>query len=74
MTLVMAEVTWLWWLLADFGVSVSMPTLLINNISIARDSVKHEHTKHIGDDAYYMHAQVQEFRMMRLIFVVPSKL
>jgi hypothetical protein len=57
MTLVTAEVTWLRWLLEDFGVSVSMPTLLLSNstgaISIARDPVKHELTKHVGVDAHF---------------------
>lgn len=43
---------WLQWLLADFGVSVSIPTSLsfdsTGAISIPRDPVKHELTKHIG--------------------------
>ena len=59
-----AEVTWLRWLLEDFGVSVSMPTPLLSDstsaINIARDPVKHELTKHIGVDAYYTRAQVQD--------------
>jgi hypothetical protein len=58
MTLVIAEVTWLLWLLEDFDVSVSMPTPLLSDsigvISIAHDPVKHELTKHIGVDAYFM--------------------
>jgi len=45
MTLVIAEVTWLRWLLEDFGVSISRPTPLLSDstcaISIARDPVKH---------------------------------
>jgi hypothetical protein len=57
MTPVTAEVTWLWWMLKDFDVSVSMSTPLLSDstwaISIARDLVKHELTKHIGVDAYY---------------------
>ncbi|WVZ52468.1 hypothetical protein U9M48_003522, partial [Paspalum notatum var. saurae] len=60
MSLVTAEVTWSRWLLADFGVSVSIPTPLLTDstgaISIARDPVKHELTKHIGIDAYYTRA------------------
>ncbi|WVZ51873.1 LOW QUALITY PROTEIN: hypothetical protein U9M48_002974 [Paspalum notatum var. saurae] len=52
------------WLLADFSVSVSIPTPLLTDstgaISIARDLVKHELTKHIGVDAYYTRAQVQD--------------
>jgi hypothetical protein len=64
MALVTAEVTWLRWFLVDFGVSVSIPTPLLTNstcaISIARDPVKHELTKHIGVHAYYTRAQVQD--------------
>ncbi|XP_039806165.1 uncharacterized mitochondrial protein AtMg00810-like [Panicum virgatum] len=45
LALVTAEVTWLRWLLEDFGVSVSGPTPLLSDstgaISIARDPVKH---------------------------------
>jgi hypothetical protein len=41
-----------------------MPTLLLSDstsaINIARDPVKHELTKHIGVDAYYTRAQVQD--------------
>jgi hypothetical protein len=56
MALVTAEVTWLWWLLKDFGVSVSMSTLLSDStgaISIAHDPIKHELTKHVGVDAHF---------------------
>jgi hypothetical protein len=57
MTLVIAEVTWLRWLLEDFGVSVSMSTPLLSDstraISIARDPVKHELTKHVSVDAHF---------------------
>jgi hypothetical protein len=64
MPLVIAEVTWLRWLLEDFGVSVSMPTPLLSDstgaISIARDLVKHELTKHVGVDAYFTRLQVQD--------------
>jgi hypothetical protein len=60
--LVTAEITWLRWLLEDFGVSVSMPTPLLSDsteaISIARDSIKHELTKHIGVDAHFTRSQV----------------
>ncbi|KAK1652005.1 hypothetical protein QYE76_069810 [Lolium multiflorum] len=45
----------------DFGVSVTTPTPLLSDstgaISIARDPVKHELTKHIGVDAFYTRAQ-----------------
>jgi hypothetical protein len=44
-------------LLEDFGVSVSMPTHFLSDstgaISIARDPVKHELTKHTGVDAHF---------------------
>jgi hypothetical protein len=49
--------TWLRWLLDDFGVFVSMPTPLLSDstgaISIARDPVKYELTKHVGVDAHF---------------------
>ena len=52
-----AEIVWLRWLLADFGVSCDTPTpLLCDNtraIQIANDLVKHELTKHIGVDASF---------------------
>jgi hypothetical protein len=57
MALVTVEVCWLRWLLEDFGVFVSMPTPLLSDstraISIARDPIKHEHTKHVGFDAHF---------------------
>jgi hypothetical protein len=62
MALLTAEVTWLRWLLADFGVSVTTPTTLLSDstsaISIVRDPVKHELTKHIGVNVFYTRAQV----------------
>jgi hypothetical protein len=64
MALVTAEVTWLQLLLENFGISVSMPTSLLSDstgaISIARDLVKHELTKHIDVDAYYTRSQVHD--------------
>jgi hypothetical protein len=64
MALVTAEVTWLRWLLEDFGVSVSMSTPLLSDsigaISIVRDSVKQELTKHVGVDAHFTRSQVQD--------------
>jgi hypothetical protein len=64
MAFMIAEVTWLQWLLEDFGVSVSMPTPLSSDItgdiSIARDPVKHELTKHVGVDAHFIRSQVQD--------------
>jgi len=64
MATVTAEVTWLRWLLEDFGVTTSTPTPLSSGstgaVSIARDPVKHELTKHIGVDASYMRSQVHD--------------
>jgi hypothetical protein len=64
MALVTAEVTWLRWLLEDFGVSVSIPIPLLSDsigaINIARDSIKHELTKHIGVDAHFIRSHVQD--------------
>ena len=64
MTLVIAEVTWLRWLLEDFGVSVSMLTPLwsdsIGAISMARDPSKHELSKNVGVDAFYTRAHVSD--------------
>jgi hypothetical protein len=64
MTLVTVEVTWLRWLLEDFGVSIFMSAPLLSHsttaISIALDPVKHELTKHIGVDAHFTRSQVQD--------------
>jgi hypothetical protein len=64
MPLVTAEVTWLWRLLEDFGISVSISTHLLSDsigaISIARDPIKHELTKHIGVDAHFTRSQIQD--------------
>ncbi|CAM8935606.1 unnamed protein product [Rhodiola kirilowii] len=76
MPLLIAEITWLRWLLTNFGVSVSAPTPLLSDstgaISIARDPVKHELTKHIGVDASYVRSQVQD-QVIALQYV-PSEL
>ena len=60
----------------DFGVSVTTPTTLLSDstgaISIARDPVKHELTKHIGVDASYVRAAVQD-HVVALQYV-PSEL
>jgi hypothetical protein len=57
MSLVTTEVTWLQCLFEDFGISISMPISLLSNstwtISIARDPVKHELTKHVGVNAHF---------------------
>jgi hypothetical protein len=46
MALLTAKVTWLRWLLEDFGVSVTTPTPVLSDstgaINIARDPVVHE--------------------------------
>jgi hypothetical protein len=64
MTLVTTKVTWLRWLLKDFGVSIFMSTPLLSDstgaINIARDPVKHEFTKHIGVDAHFTRSQVRD--------------
>jgi hypothetical protein len=64
MALVIAKITWLRRLLEDFGVSVSMSTPLLSDstgaISIARDPVKHELTKHVGVDPHFIRSQVQD--------------
>jgi hypothetical protein len=76
MTFVTAEVTWLRWLLEEVGVSVSMPTPLLSDstwtISIARDPVKHELTKHIGVDVHFMRSQIQDGVVA--LHYVPSEL
>jgi hypothetical protein len=58
MTLVIAEVTWLRWLLENFDIFISMSTRLLSDstgaINIVCDPVKHDLTKHIGVDAYYI--------------------
>jgi hypothetical protein len=45
-------------------VFVSMPTLLLSDstwaISITRDPIKHELTKHIGVDAHFTRSHVQD--------------
>jgi hypothetical protein len=53
------EVTWLRWLLEDFGVPATRPTPLSSDsntgaISIAHDPVKHELNEHIHIDPSYM--------------------
>jgi hypothetical protein len=62
MALLTTKMTWLRWLLADFWVSVTTPTTLLSTsaIGITRDPVKYELTKHIGVDAFYTRASVQD--------------
>ncbi|WVZ89121.1 hypothetical protein U9M48_035573 [Paspalum notatum var. saurae] len=72
---VTAEVTWLRWLLADFGVALSSSRAVhcdsTGAISIAQDLVKHQLTKHIGIDCFYIPSAVQEVVSLRY---VPSEL
>jgi hypothetical protein len=76
MALLTTELPWLRWLLADFGVSVTTPTSLLSDntcaISIVRDPVKHELTKHIGIDAFYTRASVQD--QVIALHYLPSEL
>jgi histone deacetylase 1/2 len=71
MALLSAEMTWLQWLLADFGISVMTPTST-GVISIARNPIKHELTKHIGVDAFFVRANMQN-QVIALQYV-PSEL
>jgi hypothetical protein len=60
---VIAEVTWLLWLLADFGVATSSTPVHYDStgaISIAPDPVKHKLSKHIGVDCFYVRSVVQD--------------
>ena len=76
MAMLTAEVIWLRWLLEDFGVSATTSTPLLSDstgaISIARDPVKHELTKHIGVDAHFVRAAVQDQTLA--LHYVPSEL
>ena len=76
MSLLTVEVTWLRWLLQEFDVSVTTPTLLLSDstcaVSIACDPVKHELTKHIGVDASFVHVGVQD--QVIALHYVPSEL
>jgi hypothetical protein len=73
---VTAEVTWLWWLLADFDVALSSSTPVhcdsTGAISIAQDPVKHELTKHVGVDCFYVQSAVQD-KIIALQYV-PSEI
>lgn len=76
MALLTAELSWLRWLLEDFGVSLTGPTPLHSDstgaINIARDPVKYELTKHIGVDAFFVRSQVQD--QVVVLQYVPSEL
>jgi hypothetical protein len=72
---VTAEVTWLWWLLTDFGVSLSSAHVHCDNngaISIAQGPVKHELTKHVGVDCFYVRSVVHD-KIIALQYV-PSEI
>jgi hypothetical protein len=53
-----AEVTWLWWLLADFEISLTTSTSMhcvhTGAIIIALDPMKHRLTKRISIDCFYV--------------------
>jgi hypothetical protein len=53
--LVTTKVSWLQWLLEDFGISMTTPLLFDSTgaISIAHDPIQHELTKYIGVDAHF---------------------
>jgi hypothetical protein len=61
---VTAEVTWLRWLLPNFGVVLSSSMLMhcdsTGAINIAQDPVKHELTQHVGADCFYVRPAVQD--------------
>jgi hypothetical protein len=61
--------------LKDFGVPVTTPTTLLSDstgaISIAHDPMKHELTKHIGVDASFVCASVQD--QIIALHYVPSE-
>jgi hypothetical protein len=57
------EVTWLQWFFADFGVAISSTSVHCDStsaISIAQDPVKHELTKHVGVDCFYVRSAIQD--------------
>jgi hypothetical protein len=70
---VTAEVTWLRWLLADFGVALSSSTVVhcdtTSAISIAQE---HELTKHVGVNCFYVRSGVQD-KIVSLQYV-PSEI
>jgi hypothetical protein len=59
-----AEIVWLRWLLADFGIVCDSSTpLLCDNtgaIQIANDPVKHDLQKHIGVDAFFTRSHCRQ--------------
>jgi hypothetical protein len=70
-----AEIVWLRWLLADFGIVCADSTLLCDNtgaIHIANDLVKHELQKHIGVDAFFTRSHCHQ-KTIALQYV-PSEL
>jgi archaellum component FlaD/FlaE len=73
---VATEMTWLRWLLADFGISLATPMIVhydsTDAISIAQDPAKHQLTKHIGIDCFYVRSAVQD-HVVSLQYV-PSEL
>jgi hypothetical protein len=59
-----AEIIWLHWLLADFGVMCTDPTPLqcdnTSAIQIVNNPVKQELTKHIGVDVFFTRYHYQQ--------------
>jgi hypothetical protein len=73
---VTAEVTWLRWPLPFFGVALSSSTHVhcdsTSVISTTQDLVKHELTKHVGVDCFYVRSDVQD-KIIALQYV-PSEI
>jgi hypothetical protein len=73
---VIVEVTWLQWLLVDFGVALSSSTLMhcdnTGAISIAQDPVKYELTKQGGVNCFYVQSGIQD-KIISLQYV-PSEI
>jgi hypothetical protein len=69
---VTAEVTWLRWFLADFGVALSSMSVHCDGIGIVQDPVKHELTKHGGVNCFYVRSVVHD-KIVALQYV-PSKI
>ncbi|WVZ73079.1 LOW QUALITY PROTEIN: hypothetical protein U9M48_021427 [Paspalum notatum var. saurae] len=71
MALVTAKVTWLRWLLADFGVSCLYHSSFEALVLLVLLVIPRELTKHIGVDAYYTRATRDGVVTLRY---VPSEL
>jgi hypothetical protein len=71
-----AKVTWICWLLEDFGVSITTPTSLLSDStsasSIARDPLEHKLMKHICIDASFVCTAAHD--QVLALHYVPSEL